>query len=221
MRAPTREDLSAPGAALLKDGGRNKADLLIVDVGEGRLIVKDFARRPWLYRQLGKLQIGRECRAYRWLGPMQGLPRFAGRIDAYALAIEKIDGKQLGRAPERLERGEQLYRELGRLVERLHTRGLVHWDMRGKENVLLCADGSLVILDLASAGWLRPGGLAHRLFFSKMKSVDKSALLKWKRVLQAGPYTPEEQAAVDRHRRWRSLWPFNRKQVRRPTGPNE
>jgi hypothetical protein len=221
LRAPTREDLTRSGVILLKDGGRNKADLLIVDIGDGPLVVKDFSRRGWRFRLLGRLQIGRECRAYRWLGPTPGLPRFAGRIDAHALAIEKVDGEQLGFSTRRTERGPELYRRLGKLLGGLHAKGLVHLDMRGAENVLLCADGRLVIVDLASAIWLRPGGLAHRLLFRSMKSVDDSALLKWKRVLEAGPYTPEEQAAVDRHNFWRSLWPFNRGKLKLRRGSGE
>ena len=71
----------------------------------------------------------------------------------------------------------------------------------------LLKDGVL----LASAVWLRPGGLAHRLLFRWMTQVDRSALLKWKGLLQAGPYTPDEQSFLRRYRFFRSLWIFNRK----------
>jgi hypothetical protein len=80
------------------------------------------------------------------------------------------------------------------------------------------AEGRLFVIDFASALWFRPGGLAHRTIFPLLRRIDESAYLKWKWLLEAGPYTDEEQASVSRHEAWSRLWPFNRKRRRRRGG---
>jgi len=211
LHIPTRRDLERSDVRMLQAGGRTKADLRLVDLGQGPLVVKDFRHKAAWVRWIGRVQIARECKAYRRLGPMPGLPRFAGRVDAHALAIEWIEGEQLGWSPRRLEGGTALLSRLEQIVESLHQAGLVHLDLRGRDNVLLTADGGVYILDLASAVWFRPGGWPQRLFFRWFRRADRAALLKWKRVLGAGEYTEEERSFLRRYGFWRSLWIFNRK----------
>jgi hypothetical protein len=198
----------------LKRGGPTKADLMIVDLGEGPLVIKDFGRRAAWVRLIGRLQISRECRAYRWLGPMPGLPRLIGRVDKHALALQWIEGEQLVLACERVVDGAATHHELREIVERMHRAGLVHLDLRGRENVLMGPEGQLFVVDLASAFWFRPGGWAHRWFFPSLEKLDEAALMKWKHLLGAGPYTEMEQSFLHRYRFWRALWIFNRKRPR-------
>jgi hypothetical protein len=206
---PTRADLAR--ARPLHPGRAAKADLLTLDLGQGPMVIKDFGRKRWWVRLIGRLQIGREFRAYRWLGPTPGVPRLIGRIDAHALAIEQIDGKQLGLSPERRALGPRLFPRLREILDRIHATGMVHWDLRTRDNVLYTQDEEVYILDLASAVWMRPGSLAHRLFFARMKLIDDSALLKWKKILGAGEPTAREREFLRRYERWRGLWPFNPK----------
>lgn len=200
---------------MLEAGRSIKADLSCVDLGPGPLVVKDFAAKAAWVRAIGRVQIARECRAYRWLGPLPGLPRFIGRIDAYALAIEWIDGEPLDRAARGGD-GAELYARLERIVERLHQRGLVHLDLRGRQNVLLGRDGEVYVLDLAGAVWLRPGGWPARLLARGLALADRAAMLKWKRLLDAGPLTESDRAFLRRWRWLRALWIFNRKGPRPP-----
>ena len=207
-RLPGREDLRR--STLLKRGGKYKADLFQLDLGDGPMVIKDFAHRSWFIRQIGRLQIRREWGAYGWLSRLSGIPRLIGRVDEYALAFERVDGRTIGYSiyPER--NGQALFDGLVAVVASLHERGLVHWDLRTRKNVIACSD-RIVVLDFASAFWVRPGGLAHRLFFGWMKRVDHSALLKWKQILCAGPYTEDEAAFLRRFRFWRGWWIFSRK----------
>lgn len=190
-----------------------KADLYLVDLGAGPLVVKDFGAKRWWVRQVGRVQIARECRAYAWLGPQPGLARFAGRIDAHALALEWIEGELLTRSRQDGAGGAALLARVQRVVARLHAAGLAHLDLRGR-NVVVRADGEVYVLDLAGALWFRPGSLAHRVLFPLARAIDLGVLLKWKRWLAAGSYTAAEEALLARRRFWRSLWPFNRKRRR-------
>jgi len=208
---PSREELERVEVRWLKRGARTKADLKIIDLGQGPLVVKDFRHKPAWVRWIGRLQVSRECRAYRWLGPMPGLPRFVGRVDALALAIELVAGQQLWFTPGARRDPAATHARLSEIIEAMHRTGLYHLDLRGRDNVLFGPDGDVFVIDLAGAVRFRPGGWMGRLFSRWFRITDEAALLKWKEILDAGEFTGEEQAFLQRYRFWRALWIFNRK----------
>jgi hypothetical protein len=213
MRVPTRTEIASCRIGTLRHGRSRKADLLLVDVGEGPVVVKDFSGKGLWGRTVGRIQIAREARAYRFLGRIEGVPRYLGRVDALALALAEVDGRQLAFARDLHREGATLVAKLRSLIDRLHERGLVHLDLRGRENVLVREDGELVVVDLAGAVGLRPGGAAHRLLFPLLRRADESAFLKWKLLLDPERLTGDERAFLLRFGRIRSLWVFNRKQA--------
>lgn len=210
-RPPRRDEISKATVGVLKQGGPSKADLLVVDVGGGPVVVKDFAAKSWWARLLGRVQIAREYRAYRWLGPIPAVPKLVGRVDAHALAIEKVEGEILSPVVNVVHLGEELVPQIRSLVDALHAAGLVHLDLRGRENLIRRPDGRVVVLDLAGALWFRPGGLAHRIFFPVFRRIDEAAYLKWKAKLTPGRFDPEERAFLRWFDALRPLWIFNRK----------
>jgi serine/threonine protein kinase len=208
---------SVEGAAcLLRPSDPRKADLLGLELEDrGGVVVKDFARKsPWR-RLLGRAQIRRELRAYRRVGDDPALPRLIGDIDAHALVLERVEGVLLANAENRFADAVPLLWQLRRLIDRLHERGLVHLDLRGKSNVLLRPDGRLVVVDLASAVSLRPGGLTHRLLFRWLSRADETAFIKWKARLAPDLLSDAELRFLDRYRVVRRIWIFNRRH-RRP-----
>jgi hypothetical protein len=217
-RAPTRAQLSNAKVEGMNLGAWNKADLLIADLGDGPMVVKDFSKKNLFIRLIGRLQISREARAYRRLGSMPGIPGFFGRIDAHAISIQKLDCRPLGRVRDRAEDGVARLAQLRAIMDRIHAAGILHLDMRARDNVVIDSQGQLYVIDFASALWFRPGGLAHGTIFPLLRRIDESAYLKWKWLLEAGPYTDEEEAAVRRHESWHWLWPFNRKRRNRRRG---
>jgi predicted Ser/Thr protein kinase len=213
-RTPRREEIPGATVDVMLKGGPTKADLLVVDVGDGPMIVKDFANKKRWVRHFGRLSISREYRAYRWLAGMQGIPALIGRVDALAFAMEKIEGPRLWFADDRHERGADYVVELRALLDRIHARGLAHLDLRGRENILVRPGGDLAIVDFAGAAWFRPGGLGHRLLFPLLSRIDETAYLKWKERLTPGQLTPAEHALARKFDRLRPLWPFNRKRYK-------
>ena len=196
---------------VLVRGGLGKADVLAVELPSGPAIVKDFARAAWWLRWLGALQIARETRAYGHLEGLPGVPRFYGKIDRLALAMEKIDGERLAFVKVSALEGERYVAKLRAIVDAIHARGVVHNDLRGRENVILGRDGELTVIDLAAALHLTPGGLLHRLLFRRLATTDEAAFLKWKGILAPGTYTDADKAFLARFERLRALWPFNPK----------
>jgi len=185
--------------------------VLVVEVSGVSVIVKDFAGRgPW-ERRLGRLQVRREVAAYGWLAGVAGVPAFVGRVDPLALAIERIEGERLAFASLPPGGGSRCVAELRAILDAIHERGVIHNDLRGRENVLLRRDGGLAVIDFAGAIRLRPGGIAHRLFFGLFAVADEAAFLKWKGMIAPGSYTREDEAFLRRFERWRVWWPFNLK----------
>lgn len=210
-RLPERRELESATVEVLRSPGAFQADIRIVDLGDGPMVVKDFAAKPWWARWFGRVLIGHETRAYRELGRLHGIPAFLGRIDAHALAVEKVDGVELTRATGRYRDGARHFARLVEVVERLRARRFYHLDLRGRHNVFLCTDGEVVLFDLAASAWLRGGSMPVRLCERLLSWLYDDAMLKWKTLLAPQELSDEERAALGRSRFLRALWIFNLK----------
>lgn len=208
---PTRADVEHARHEYLHRGSWSKADLFLAGSPAGAIIVKDFAGKHPLIRLIGRLQIKRECRAYRALEGIEGVPRWLGRVDRYALALEKLDGAVLLQRFRKREGRRELLAAMRRTLDAVHARGVIHNDLRGKDNALVRSDGRLVLVDFAGAFLFRPGSFWHRVLFHRLVRVDEAAFLKWKTILDPESLTPEEARFLRRFAMFRRLWVFNPK----------
>jgi len=169
-----------PSRVIRRLPGRNrtKADLVVYRSSQGNFAIKDYAARPWLVRQtLGRWLVRRECRAYLAARGVVGLPRFRGRLGAFALALDWIPAPPLSASPEgRVEPAR--FDRLLECVERLHERGVALADLSHRD-VLLADDGSVHVVDLAAAWVLgdRPGRIRRRLF-EHFRESDRFAVAR-------------------------------------------
>ena len=164
-----------------------KADVFIASFRGQRFIIKDFGNRGFWERHLiGRVVIGRESRAYGALAGVEGLPARFKRLSPFSLAIEYLEGRDLG-GVERHEIGPGVIRQFERIIDEFHERGWVHLDLQRRSNILLVNDRAFVV-DLASAfhpggvpfigSWLvRLLGFADRLSLIKIKSIFAPELL--------------------------------------------
>jgi predicted Ser/Thr protein kinase len=164
------------------------------------VLVKDVAGMHPVIRSLyGRPVLRREARALTALDGTKGVPRFLGSIDRDALAMEFVAAETMSR---RLERTRLLRAcaALGERVTALHARGVVHLDLRQKRNVLVTADGDVVLIDfqsalvLGTAGWR---GVVLRL----LSRLDRTAVLKYRER-----YAPETLSELERRRARRNRW---------------
>jgi hypothetical protein len=198
-RRPSRSQLNAAAKEYLTRGAPFKADVTVIDVGEGEMVVKDFAGRAWWRRLIGRLEVSRECRAYAYLGPMPFFPAFLGCIDLDALAIEKVEGVALARAPDRESHRDHFLAQLRSAMERLGALGFLHLDARSNKNVLLRPDGQVVFIDLAGSFWIPPGRLGHRLLRRFIELYYEANLIKWETLLAPGGDPRKGQAKPPRY----------------------
>lgn len=182
---------------VLIKGRVTKADVFITRSDGLRSVVKDYSQKGfWERNFVGRLVIGREARAYEALSGIEGLPLRYKRLSPYALAVEYLEGKDFGRF-ERGELGPGAIRQFERIVDELHKRGWVHLDLHRRTNILF-VDGSVFVVDLASAIHTGSIPLFGRGFTGLMGLADRLSLVKLKKI-----FSPE--LLTERERRWLKL----------------
>ncbi len=209
--ALTREMLPSVVAGYMKRGAWNKADVLLAVAREGRWVVKDYGAKGWLVRAAGAIQLSREERAYQALQGLHGIPKLGRRIDRSAIAVEFIEGMRLPKF-HKYRPLPELAARLEALLAGLHDRGVVHNDIRSRDNILVTPSGGLYLIDFSSATTFEPRGLRRRLLMPPLRKAERRALLKWKSALAPDQMTPEEWALHRRFGLLRRLWPFNPKE---------
>jgi tRNA A-37 threonylcarbamoyl transferase component Bud32 len=196
---------------LLRRGGSFKADVKKVVLDGRPAILKDFAGKTWAARLLGRRQVARERRALLRLADVAGVPRLLGETGGgTGLLMTRMEGDPitawLARHPEA---AGPLFDRLARLVAVMHARGVVHNDLRKRDNILVRADGSPVLIDFNASVCLPLGSAAGRLLLGVLRRIDEGAIFKWKARLAPALLAPAEA-------RWhrvlsvlRRLWIFN------------
>lgn len=200
-----REDLARASGTLGKRRWYRPVVHVLELAAGGRAVVKDFRPCPWFWRfTYGRLVLRREVAAYGRLEGVPGVPRFLGRVDADAFALEWVPGRDLGKCPKGSLK-PATFERLMATVEEMHGRGVVHLDLRQRRNVLVDDAGVPRIIDFSSAMVLRPGGWRMR----RLATVDRSGVLKYKRRFLPDTLTVDDQARLHQVERWRRFWPFS------------
>ena len=176
------EGAPSPRLAVLKDFGP-------LQRGGGRL-----------RGRLGRWLIGREAYAYQRLAAHPRVPDLLARVGDDALLIEYRPGRMLSR-----ELADELpanfLHELAQAVSEMHRLGVVHLDLKHRDNVLLGEDGGPVLIDFASAVCFEPGSWLFRHYRPSLMRYDTAAIDKWRERLSAGA-RPSKRGPWRRLRRW-------------------
>lgn len=178
----------------LVNGRYAKADVFIALIGGRRYVVKDFSRKGWFERNfIGRLVISREFKAYTSLSGLDGLPAQFERLSPFTLAVEYLDGRDLGSVGKSEISGE-IISSFEEIISNIHRRGWVHLDLQRRSNILL-VEGRIYIVDLASA--LNTAGVPFigGLLTKALGLFDRLAFIKLKNI-----YAPETLSRAER--RW-------------------
>jgi len=201
-----REDLQH-SETISKGNAFGKPDLDKVKVEGRTLMVKDVRRKSFPLRwSLGLWLIHKEWKIYSRLEGIEGIPKPAERIDRFAFAMEYVPGRPI-------ERGEPLsgtfFQGLERILKELHSRGVVHMDLRHKGNILVSENGKPILIDFNSSFSFNEKGLLRRFLFPLLRWVDYGGLLKLKQRVSPASMTSTELAFLKRFNILRKLWIFN------------
>jgi predicted Ser/Thr protein kinase len=191
----------------IKGNAFGKPDLYRAEVAGRTLMVKDVQRKNLFFRwTLGLWLIHKEWKIYSRLAGIQGIPKAVARIDRFAFAMEFVPGRPIGRE-ETLP--PSFFSDLERVLGEIHSRGVVHMDLRHKGNVLLSENGEPFLIDFNSSFSFKERGFFHRFLFPLLRWVDHGGLLKLKQRASPALMTPEELSWLKRFNLLRRLWIFN------------
>jgi len=188
----TYEDARSNCEMVLIKGRFYKADVFVTRYGTGRFVVKDYTQKGYWERNIvGRIVINREARAYTALAGISGLPARFKRLSPFALALEYLEGKDLG-AVESNDIGPDVISQFEGILKEIHDRGWVHLDLHRRTNILL-VNGKVYIVDLASA--LHPGGilLIGRCLTWIIGFADRLSLIKLKTIFAPQALTSQER----------------------------
>ncbi len=210
-------DIHQAESTVLVSGKGVKADLRRVEWQGVTLVVKTFLNKSAPVRWFGRYQVMREARAYRRLQGMTGIPVLHDGPDPYTLVMDHVEGQRLTHIRREPTPKRPVVEKLHRLIIAMHERGVAHLDLRRRDNILVGPDGDVHLIDFATAHVSRPGSLRRRFLFPRFRSIDRSAFLKWKRLLTPEDLTEHEKRKLRRHRLLRTVWFYNR----RGLGPSD
>ncbi len=204
----TRDDIDRH---VVREFGRPKwcdARVKLIERDGRRAILKDVNDRPAVFRFiLGRRLIRREFRIYERLEGIEGVPDAYRRLDGDGFLIEYIDGTALTR--RKLEYGlevdESYYRRCAELLEVIHARGIVHFDLRNGKNFVLGKDGRPHIVDFASAVYIPRWVPGRRRLVRLLGAFDRAGLLKAKQKLTPELLTEDEREWLARFERTRAV----------------
>lgn len=205
---------------MLKRGHGIKPDVLLVDSDAGPVVVKDYAGRGFLVRRwLAPWLVQRELRVVGRLATVAAVPGALGAVDQHALALEFRAGEPLSRALARrvgAERIERFLADLEESVAAMYACGVVHLDLRHRDNILLGEGAKPVLVDFAAAMCFRPGGFWYRWYRPTVRGFDERALRKWRERLRPGaPASPRSLIRRLRSRRRGRVRPRGPRSVKR------
>ena len=196
----SRAELVLRTRKVLNRGNARNPDVYLVDAGDRLAVVKDFApRSAWVRATIGRWITSREVRAYQILDGHPAVPRFLGRIDALAFAVEYRPGRHMSRRlGAELEAG--FSDRVADAVREMHARGVVHLDLRHRSNVLVDANEQPVLIDFASAVMLSPRGWLGRWLLPLLARLDWMAVEKWRQRVEpaSGAVTAAKTSSGER-----------------------
>jgi len=176
---------------LLRAGTGTRPSVKLVRFRERLAVLKDYRACSLPMRALGRWLIRREMRALARLEGLEGVPRCLGRPDAHCLLTEHIEGRsvfELGRE----EMPPNLLERLGRLIDQVHARGVVHCDVKHPDNLIISPDGQVYLVDWAAALLRpRPSNLPGRWVYRMLEADDLKAVHKMRYYVLPG-LSPEE-----------------------------
>lgn len=186
---------------VLRDKGGFLSPVVSVVDHEGRpAVLKDYRKKnPVTRGLLAPALVKREFAVLRHLEGIPGIPKAYAIVEKRALLLEYVEGQTINK----FKAGELPDRVFERLVETvraMHGRGVVHLDLRQRKNILVAGDRPWLI-DFANA-------LKGKLS-AKLRSVDESALLKFKQRNWPHLMTDADREVLKSHKFLRKFWIFS------------
>lgn len=190
-------------------GGHDyRANLKILNAGGEKFVLKDFSGKGFFARAgLAEILIGHEWRIYRKLRGIPGIPRVLRRMDGESFIMEYIEARPL--KDFKYERVSPLFiRRLEELVAAMHSRGVLHMDLKQRRNILVAPDDRPYLIDFATAVYLGASAFSKEVLIPFFGRFDWSGVYKVKKWHAPETLTDAEAKTLRRMEKMRRLWFF-------------
>ena len=189
-----RRDLPGRVVRTIHAGRGLQSSVYLIEHDGELLAVKDYSRAPLEFRRgVAPLLVARECRALRHLEDIAGIPRFRGKIDVLAFAMEYIEGEPLDHFHAGEVR-EPVFSRLETVIAAMHTGGVAHGDLKRRSNVLVTPDEQIYLIDFASAVVAR-GPVSTRVMRA-LAEIDDKAVPRLKHFVAPQCLTSEDKSKL-------------------------
>jgi len=189
----TRTEIEQNTLRLVRRGGGTRPDVRVIERNGHRQVAKDYrACAPFFRLCFGRLLVRREVANYRRLQGVLGVPRLESVVDPYCFLIEWVDGQDCAH----IKRGQlsaDYFELLRRLLDALHVAGVVHCDLKYRDNIMVVG-GRPYLVDFVAA-FTREGsfGPLRRWLYRQFLRNDEKALAKLKAELAPDLVTDDER----------------------------
>jgi RIO-like serine/threonine protein kinase len=187
-------DLPTQNLGVLREPSTTRPTLWLVKENGMRAVVKDYSSNRFLYRNIiGRFLLWRERKAYRRLKGLKGIPSCYRVIDGLALVIEEIPGRDIEGLENEEELSEEFFNQLQEVVQKVHSRGLAHCDLKRAPNTLLGHDGRPYLVDWSASISKREFRFFPlKLIYQRFLQDDLNAITKLKLRHCPQSVSPEE-----------------------------
>ncbi|HOS98407.1 MAG TPA: hypothetical protein PLR71_04150 [Deltaproteobacteria bacterium] len=169
-----KKRLYGPDVHLVRRGGQN-------------LVEKTYRHRPPPVRVLGRILVRWETFIYSKLGGIPGIPRVTPGPDPFTLCTTYMGGHNLKSGVKIPDAA--YFDALERLMADVHSRGVIHLDLRNRRNYGMDEEGRPYLVDFASSVYLPWRGPLWRV----LCAVDRMGYLKIKAKLNPDLLAAEER----------------------------
>ncbi len=169
--------------------------------------IKDFYHCPFIIRvTFGRIMARIEHNVIKRLSSLNGIASEVHLITPYTVAFSYVDGKPLkALKKEGIKLEKEFFLKLEKLVDDMHSRGIVHLDLRNFGNIICSKDGNPYIIDFQSS-------ISSKKLPDRIKKIledsDMSGVYKAWNKLGAVPLPREKKLFLEEFNQLRKVWVF-------------
>lgn len=199
-----REDIKIENLKILNKGKFANAFVYRYKDSELDYTIKDFYHCPYLIRiTFGRIMAKIEYNTLNKLNGIEGIAPEVHMLSPYTIAFSYITGKPLKAYTKTKSVPPEFFYKMEKLVSEMHSRDIVHLDLRNLGNIIRGDDGKPYVIDFQSS-------ISTKRFPTKVRTVlensDISGIYKsWKSVCSE-PLPEEKEEFLEEFNNIRKLW---------------
>ncbi|MFH1563402.1 MAG: hypothetical protein ABIF11_08320 [Nitrospirota bacterium] len=197
-------------------GKGSQADIWLARIDNQLVAVKDYHQKGFLFKLLfGRWLINREFEIYKKLQGIKGIPDVYKLLDKDAFILEYIEGKDCSHF-NKGSLSEEFFIKLKDLIDEIHSRGVVHCDLKKRTNIIMTPLGQPFLVDFA-AGFAqgRKFNFIWNWFYRQFYEDDLKAIAKLKKKVAPELLNKEEENSLYKRLFLENEVRYVRKQVRK------